>query len=219
MGLFDIFKQKPKLPKAKIEWNAFDHTGREVEPKEQAVPDKIYPLEYYEVLREEVQPLESEMVGFASSLSSIKGIDERIKALNSLVAKFFELKSKCISLGPDYDEYFSRRWEHCHNSKNPDFSYIVKYQDELEHLLENRESLLEKEALYNSAANGLEEKLLTVLRDNPVILQTDIYKKFDPIIKSDIQSLLYSMEKDGIITRTKSGRTYEVEYITREELQ
>lgn len=53
---------------------------------------------------------------------------------------------------------------------------------------------------------------MAVLKSSADILQTDIYKQFHPIVKSDIQSILYFMEKDGKIHREKSGRTYIIRY-------
>lgn len=212
MGLFGFGKKKPK-PTAKVEIRAFDEAGREIKSKKQEQPDKIYPMVYYEILKKEVKPLEDVLVGFSSSLPSIKGTDNRIEVLKSLISSYYDLKSKCVSLGPDYQEYFSKMWGHCHNSKNSDFSFVDKYQEELEYLQAHRDELAAKDILYASAVDGLEEKVLAILKENPVILQTDIYKHFDPVVQNDIQSILYFWAKDGIVTRTKSGRTYQIEYI------
>lgn len=49
---------------------------------------------------------------------------------------------------------------------------------------------------------------MSVLVENKEILQTDIYKMFDPVVQKDIQSILYFMAKDGIIEREKVKSTY-----------
>lgn len=100
---------------------------------------EIKPIEFYEILNREVKPLENIMVGYSSSLPSMKKVDDRIDVLKSLIESYYDLRSKCISLGPDYQSYFSRMWEHCHNSRNKDFCFIEKYEEELKILSANRE--------------------------------------------------------------------------------
>lgn len=46
--------------------------------------------------------------------------------------------------------------------------------------------------------------------ENDGILQTDLIKMFDPIIKDDISKLLRNLEQGNVITREKSGRTYKI---------
>lgn len=56
----------------------------------------------------------------------------------------------------------------------------------------------------------MQERVIALLKESPSILQTDVYKQFDPIVKKDIQSILYFLDKGGVITRTKSGSTYQI---------
>lgn len=208
MGLSGIFKKKPN-PKIKIEMHGYVNC-KEVQLKNDS--DEIKPMEYYETIKREIKPLEDVMVNFAVSLKEIKGVRNRIEVLKALIESYYALKSKCVSLGPDYQKYFSDMWEHLHNSKNQDFSYIDRYEKELNDLQENRTDMEAKEALHEKAAERLEEKVTALLKDSQSILQTDIYKQFDPIVQKDIQSILYFMEKDGIISRTKVGKTYQIKY-------
>lgn len=211
MGLSGIFKKKPN-PKIKIEMHGYVNC-KEVQLKNDSDDsDEIKPMEYYETIKREIKPLEDVMVNFAVSLKEIKGVRNRIEVLKALIESYYALKSKCVSLGPDYQKYFSDMWEHLHNSKNQDFSYIDRYEKELNDLQENRTDMEAKEALHEKAAERLEEKVTALLKDSQSILQTDIYKQFDPIVQKDIQSILYFMEKDGIISRTKVGKTYQIKY-------
>lgn len=107
----------------------------------------IKPVEYYEILNREVKPLEEVMVGFSSALPTIKKVDDRIEVLKSLIYSYYDLRSKCMSLGPDYQEYFSTMWEHLHNSKNKDFCFVEKYEEELEQLTGNRDVLFAEQTL------------------------------------------------------------------------
>lgn len=169
---------------------------------------EIKPIEFYEILNREVKPLENIMVGFSSSLPSIKKVDDRIDVLKALIESYYDLRSKCISLGPDYQSYFSRMWEHCHNSRNKDFCFIEKYEEELENLSANRDLLFSEQSLHEEKSKNLEQEVVKILAKNPVILQTDIYKKFDPVVQKDIQSILYFMAKEGKIKRKKAGNSY-----------
>lgn len=214
MGVFGFLKKK-QAPKCKVEMRGFCN-GKEVKLKgSEGPPDELKPMEYYETIQREIKPLEDIVVNFAVSSREIKGTGSRIEILKALVESFYDLKSKCVSLGPDYREYFSEMWEHQHNSKSPDFCYIEKYEKELHDLQEHREELEAQEALHEKAAENLEERVIAILEKSPVILQTDIYQQFDPIVQNDIQSILYFLAKNGTITRKKTGRTYEIKYSTR----
>ena len=48
------------------------------------------------------------------------------------------------------------------------------------------------------------------LNDNNGILQSDVYKHFNPFAKLEIQSLLYEWGESGKINREKSGRSYKI---------
>ena len=169
-------------------------------------------IEIYATVKKEIQPMENDMVNYAAYLSGKKRLADRIDALQQLISTFYSIKSKCISLGPAYQKYFSDMWEHMHNSQCSDFSYVDRFEHELAELLENKKELNAMEALYISQSENLETKVKQALSDNCPILQTDLYKLFDPIVQNDISSILYFMARDGIIKRTKQGRTYLIEF-------
>lgn len=52
--------------------------------------------------------------------------------------------------------------------------------------------------------------ILPKIRESKGIIQTDIYKIFPDISKDDISYVLYFADEQGIIKRTKKGRTYEI---------
>lgn len=210
MALFH-FKKK-KQPKVSVEMYGYEN-GKRVELKEEKNPDPPKPMSYFQTIEREIKPLENAMVGFAVASKKQQKTDDRIAILKALVEAYDSLEAKCRSLGPDYIKYFSKSWEHCHNARNPDFCYIDPYKEELEQLLANRDELVALEERHEAEEAGLEGRVLAVLKENPAILQTEVYKHFDPVVKSDIQSILYFMEKDGVISRTKSGRTYEIKFL------
>ena len=53
-----------------------------------------------------------------------------------------------------------------------------------------------------------DEMIISVLKQNPDIVQKDFYKLYDPDFKSAISEKLYFMAKEGKIERVKSGSTY-----------
>lgn len=56
--------------------------------------------------------------------------------------------------------------------------------------------------------NGISVKILSYIQTNEGVLQTELYKVFPSIERSDISSILYWAEKNGQINRKKEGRTY-----------
>ena len=190
----------------------YDNHGREIKSNPSA-DESIKPIQYYATIRDEIKPLEEILVSFAVASKEQKQVDDRIEILKALVQSYYDLKSKCISLGPDYQEYFVNMWEKCHNSRNPEFSYIKRFEEELGNLQSKRDTLKLEEERHQKESDGLEERVIAILRENTSILQIDIYKNFDPIVQNDIQSILYFMAKNGRITREKSGRTYLIHFI------
>ena len=166
----------------------------------------------YNILVSEIKPLEDIMVGFAVALKERHTVNDEILLLSSIIESFYDLKSRCISLGANYENYFSRMWEHCHNSQNADFPYIEKYEERLGFLQQKKNILLAEEQLKDKEMVDLDQKIIEVLKSKKEILQTDLYKCFDPVVQSEISSILYFMAKDGTIHRTKSGKTYLIKY-------
>lgn len=215
MGLFDFLKKEvpsQRRKRANICVNIYDENGKEIKSTPTDGKD-IKQIQYYETIRNEIKPLEEIMVNFAVASKEQKQVDDRIEVLKALVQSYYDLKSKCISLGPDYQEYFINMWEKCHNSRNPEFSYIERFEKELNDLQSKRDTLKSEEELHQKESGGLEERVIAILRENSSMLQTDIYKNFDPIVQNDIQSILYFMAKDGRIAIEKSGRTYMIHFI------
>lgn len=97
--------------------------------------DVIPTLEFYQTRDALVKPTESRMVSNATRLQSIKDPSERLPILQAIVNDFYSLKMICEQAGPEYAKYFSKSWEHCHNSKNPDFSYVERFEIELNEII------------------------------------------------------------------------------------
>lgn len=66
--------------------------------------------------------------------------------------------------------------------------------------------LIKREELLKNIGPEVMQKI----KENNGILQTDLIKMFNPIVKDDISKLLRNLEQGNVITREKSGRTYKI---------
>lgn len=170
----------------------------------------MIPMEYYETVQHEIKPIENLIVQCRVSAINSKRVEDKIRYLAGCVKAYENLREKCISLGNEYEKYFNDMWEHCHNSINPDFSYIDPVKTELKDLQLNYGELVIKQSRYDHESINLKSRVFELVKDNPGIKQTEIYKRFDSLVKNDVQSMLYFMEKDGIIKREKQENSYKV---------
>lgn len=125
-----------------------------------------------------------------------KGVLKEYAAVKSLVLHMEDIRRICASKGECFLE-----WSTFVVANPHDLAHFKERQSYIEdHIveLERTEKLIKK----------LRSDLTKIIRKEPGILQTDIYKRYDPEIKPHISEVLYVMANEGIITRTKSGRTY-----------
>lgn len=96
---------------------------------------------------DKIQPFEEAIYNAAAAIgpcgkrwektATVEEIDEKIRSCNDAIQKYDALKAICYKAGRGGTIYFDDTWEHCHNSKNPDFSYISSIEElkiELEQL-------------------------------------------------------------------------------------
>ena len=133
-------------------------------------------------------------------------VDAKIEIIHGILAYLAEYKAYCYGKNECYIKYFSDSYEHCHNSRNPDFTMQSQYEGFLQELLDNYDALKLRETLIKT----LPDDLMNYLKANNGILQKDVYKAFDKVVKNDIQNLLYQWSKDGCIKREKEGSTYKI---------
>lgn len=216
MGLFNFFKKSPsKNAKSSkqnfsIEMHGYVNGVEVPLPEDEGVDDDSISFATYNTIKVLISPKESEMVQLASALGKGMDTDTQIAVLSELIAKFYDLKDYCATLGKDYADYFSKTWEHGRNSRCSDFCYITRYEEQLAQLRENYESLKAKDERYLQNIKDLKPRVIACIRENPGILQTELYKQFDETVKPDIQEMLYFLSKDGFIIRQKKGNTYEL---------
>lgn len=136
-------------------------------------------------------------------------VDDKIASIKAVISYLEAYRNYCYNKNECYIKYFSDQYEHCHNSKCDDFPLIANYQGFLKELLDNYDNLKLQESLVKT----LPDNLLKYLKEHNNIMQKDVYKAFDKVIKGDIQSLLYQWAKSGIIKREKEGNSYRITII------
>ena len=133
-----------------------------------------------------------------------KPVDERIAEYETAIDMYDAMRDRFVAAGECYAKYFSDMWEHCHNSRCADFVYIEPIKEELAQLRENYEALKKRDSLLMT----LDIDLIDHIKNSGRVLQADVYKSFDPVLKTDIKDRLYTWSKEGRILREKCGRSY-----------
>ena len=212
MGLFDFFKKK----QASITTQAKTNTSGQ---KLDKLVDGELPWGWVTTYADFYRPRDNKLYDLSVSVANAKSIDEEIACLRVFIAFYYQYKNECISNGECYYKYFSDMHMHCHNSRNPDFEFVTPREERLEYILQNYNALIkeEQERLAKEAkkqellqATDLEQSIKGIIISNPGILQSELYKKYDPVLKDSISELLYFAAKDGRIRREKSGRSYQL---------
>lgn len=172
--------------------------------------DGELPFGWYSHNEEYIKKVENKLANYATSLRN-QNTENRIKTLKEMIAYYYSVKNEFYSKGECFKKCFSDMWEHCHNSKNNDFEYITRYEEELEIEVNNYDKSIKKEKVQETHLPTLERDILNIIKTNDGILQTDLYKLFPAELKEDIKNKLYFMcNFTKKIKREKSGRTYKI---------
>lgn len=210
MGLFD------KLFGKKAEKDKKPASGGD--PLDKLENGKI-PVDWYWARRDFTSAWDKKLYELSDRVREAKSIDEEIELLKAEIAFYYEYQNECKSRGECYFKYFSDMHMHCHNSRNPDFEYIASSEARLKYLQENydkavKEAKEEKEREERKqnllVSINLEGELEKILKADPGILQSEVYKLFDSLLKDEVSKTLYYLAKDGKISREKSGRSYKL---------
>lgn len=119
----------------------------------------------------------------------------------------------------DYVKYMNDAQRLCY-SKGECFAYwydivakpehIAKRTEELEELEANLEELQHNYVTRQKELKELDKKVYKSIMENEGILQSEFFKLFHPLVKHDVSHLLYTWDKEGKITRIKSGKSYKL---------
>ncbi len=173
------------------------------EPLDKLVNDDL-PWGWIYANRDFTNPAETEYTYFLNAWleSRSKSPRDEYNAISSFVHYMYSLNQLCASKG----ECFAF-W--CNNILFT-ADYYEKMKDRMSYLSDN---LIQLENDYNKRQlylQNMPQDVYQFLLEHNGISQTDIYKAFEPILKNDIQELLYRWDKSGTIKREKNGKTYNV---------
>lgn len=189
MGLFGLFGKKPK--------SSAVNTTSAVVRLDRLTPEGKLPYGWYTHNRAFTERIEHEHHVFVEAYveGKKKSPKEYYAALKSLTQHTADVRKLCASK----DECFVY-WS---TALFGDQDYQA-WLDELKYVEEHLDELSEK----YEAEQHILKKLPSIIKKNPGILQTEVYKLFPSECKGIVSSSLYSMEKRKLIVREKSGRTY-----------
>ena len=204
MGFLDLFKKKQKVEQPSdalsihIEWDDLDATD-EIDKD-----DADLPFGWVAHNKEFIEPIEKEFSYFMNNWIDArnKSPKELYSALKSFVRYMEDVKKLCSSKGETF-----KCW--CNTILIKDEYFNIR-KEELEDLSTKWVEMQKEYELKQKLLSTLPSDLMDFLNDNNGILQSDVYKHFNPIAKLEIQSLLYEWGETGKIKKEKSGRSYKI---------
>lgn len=125
------------------------------------------------------------------------GVLSKYAALKALVSYIDDIHESCASKGECF-----KKWA----DELVDPYFLENYRADLNAMEESMEDLLHKEKV----TKQLKIDLLEIIKAEPGVVQSDLYKRFDAELKADISNELYWLSANGTITREKSGRSYKL---------
>lgn len=132
-------------------------------------------------------------------------IEEQIENCEKAVNIWNEYRNWCYKTKGG-TIHFQDRWERCHNSRNSSFSYI----DDIKEHLYNLKNGIDDTCLFYEVSVEIAQKLENVIRNNPGILQKDIYEILETDNKQELMNYINYLESEEQIIRIKKGNTYEL---------
>lgn len=125
---------------------------------------------------------------------SEKDINKKIVLLEQTIYNFEKAK-KWFYQTKGGMIYFQDMYEHLHNSRNDDYSYIDQVEDELDASIDERDYII--------------PKMLEIIRtSSDGILQKDIYQHLPDVPRIQIQNIVRNFESEGLISKEKSKGSY-----------
>lgn len=207
MGFLNLFKKdKPKKKpehqpsSLQIEWEEVGDTPE----SDTTEDDTNLPFGWVTHNKEFIEPIEKEFSYFMNIWIDArnKSPKELYSALKSFVRYMEDVKRLCSSKGKNFECW-------CNTILIKDEYFNIR-KEELEDLSTKWVEMQKEYELKQKLLSTLPSDLMDFLNDNNGILQSDVYKHFNPIAKLEIQSLLYEWGETGKINREKSGRSYKI---------
>lgn len=225
MGLFDLFKAKPKVKEMSIDdVNPFDirsliayyksknpnATEEDIlafikklsrdDDLEHLTPEGDLPWGWFNANKGFTEPIDKEYRRLSEAYYSARheGVQKQYATLKPLFAYMEDIKKLCADKGECFEEWSKTLVANA--------EIMEHHRNEIKRLEENMDALIQRE----NALKHLKEELKEIIATEPGVIQSTLYKRFDPILKGDISNELYQMEVHDVIIREKSGRSYKL---------
>lgn len=169
---------------------------------------------------DEIQRFDDDIYLQVSKIRKINNIDHKIMQCQKAIDVFYKAKACCYNKGKGGTIYFQDMWEHLHNSKNSNFSYIESVEKELLFMTTDYETAKQKLAdiklknerklLIKQFNEHVDKFLVELIEKNSGILQTDLYPHFEEFYLPSTKRAIKKLSDNGTIIREKSGSTYKL---------
>lgn len=170
--------------------------------------EKMEQVKFYSANSEYIDKLQQDI--WLPRLYSFSTIDDAITHAQQALISAQKLLDFCSQTKAG-QQYYEDSLLHCHNSQNPDFSFIDRIKDRYTDLTLNYEERKKDFELHQKRQAFLrhaDADVLRVIQSNPGILQKNIHKHFDSDLKPTIGTAVSHLVKSGQIKREKQGNSY-----------
>lgn len=141
----------------------------------------------------EIEKHTNTFITYRNMAATEKDLGIKIKLLQKAIDEF-EKSKKFFYKTKGGTIFFQDRYEHLHNSQNPDFSYADLIKDALNYYIDLKENVI--------------PAILNAISTNNGILQKDIYQYVPDFSQSSTRKVIKELEDSGKIIRTKKGSSY-----------
>lgn len=193
MGLFDLFKPRPVV-KSDRSHNSF---GEDIT---HLTKDGELPWGWLYANKAFTDEIKTTYEYFSTRVNEAQkeGVTAHHAALKDLLQFREDVQRLCSSKG----ECFVK-WASIHINSP---SVWDAEKEKLRYIEEHMTELVAQEKLLKS----LRKDLVSIIQNEPGVVQSDLYKRYDPSLKGAISNELYQMETNDSIIREKSGRSYKL---------
>lgn len=193
---FFNFKKRKKRKVAVKKKSVNNRSNRLEQDSELPFGWVVHNKNYVDMIDADVQP-------FREKIIEAKTVKEKRDALKSYMIFLEDGKKHYKKINPNVGRYFEEYI--CDSAES------VGYIEELSHIEENFEQLIEREKWMEKRQqeiNTLKIEVLERLKGQDGVFQTSFIKTFDEPVQKDVSFVLRLLDRESKVERIKSGRSY-----------
>lgn len=197
MGLFDLFKKRGTPPQVPNNSNVIGVTNDLTHLENGDLP---WGWLYHN--KDFIENINNEYSYFLDNwiASRYEEPKKQYEALKSFVLYLEDVEKLCKAKDECFEFWFSEILT------TP--TYLRERKKELKEFEENFDKLQTQYEERQAELYNLDEKIIKKLKENQGVLQSEFVKAFNPLIQNEVKDKLYHLDKEGKLQRTKSGRSY-----------